>query len=174
MDSPAHLKQLDDDSVSVIRVLEMAQVLARGDTASTVALKKAELGGKAAEEKLSKEESTLMASKEKLKKRAEELAKKGEEIEEEKKKLADLRADWEHTPDESEDVAGLKTWREMVEKIESLKLDCLDMAEAGFRRAVDHLKLLNPDLRTDNIGILSKIVDGQVVPEMPVEEEDNE
>ncbi|XP_058783930.1 uncharacterized protein LOC131658678 [Vicia villosa] len=157
MDAPARLKQLTGDSAAVMRVLEMAQVFARGDTVSTAALKKAESDKKTAKDKLDK----MGAAREKLKTRVENaLKKKDEELEAGKKKPADLEATWAPTAEESEDTAGLKCRAELVEKIDSLKLDCVEMAEAGFNRAIEQLKLLNPELKVDNIELSSRIVDG--------------
>ncbi|XP_058780663.1 uncharacterized protein LOC131654734 [Vicia villosa] len=138
----------------------MAQVLAKGNTVSVAALKKADSDSKATEEKLGKVEAALEASREKVKKKVEELVKKDEELDTEKKKLVDLKADWKPTTKESKDISRLKTRAEMVDKIESLKLDCLEMAEADFKRAVEQLKHLNPDLKMDNIELSSKTVDG--------------
>ncbi|XP_058749015.1 uncharacterized protein LOC131621972 [Vicia villosa] len=121
---------------------------------SAAVLKKAESDKKAVEDKLAKEE----VAREKAKKRVEEaLMNKEEELEAEKKRSADLEASWAPTTEESDDISVLKSRAEM--------------AEAGFDRAVEQLKLLNPGLKVDNIGLSSRIVDGQLLPDSPAEDE---
>ncbi|XP_058773490.1 uncharacterized protein LOC131647635 [Vicia villosa] len=164
MDSPALLKQLASDGAAVMRVLGMAQVLAKGGSGSAEALKKAESARKQAEDKV----KSMEADREKLKKKIDAaLKQKDGEIAAEKKKLADLQLEWAPSADEFPDVAALKSRVELVEKIDGLKMSLAEMAEAGFDRAVRQLKFLNPGLKEDNIGLSSKIVDGVLVPESP-------
>ncbi|XP_058784413.1 uncharacterized protein LOC131659205 [Vicia villosa] len=168
MDAPARFKQLTGDSAAVMRVLEMTQVFSKRNTVSAAALKKVESDKKAAEDKLAKAE----AARERVTKRVEEVVKKkDEELEAEKKRSADLEASWVPTTEEFEDAAGLRSRAELVEKIDKLKLDCVEMVEAGFSRAVEQLKLLNPELKVDNIGLSLRIMDGQLVPDSPAEDE---
>ncbi|XP_058725900.1 uncharacterized protein LOC131597207 [Vicia villosa] len=146
----------------------MAHVLARGSTVSADALKKAESDKKVAEDKVAKME----AARERTKKKVEEaLKQKDEELEAEKKKFVDLELSWAPTAEESEDMGGLKSRAEFAEKIDGLKLGLAEIAEVGFNRAVEQLRLLNPGLKADNIGLSSKIVGGQMVPDSPAEDE---
>ncbi|XP_058786440.1 uncharacterized protein LOC131661054 [Vicia villosa] len=164
MSSPARLKQLASDSAAVMRVVGMAQMFAQGGAASAEVLQKAEDDKKAAEEEAARQKSL----REKIKKKMEDLLKqKNEEVEEEKKKVAELEQAWEPTAEESSDVAALRSRAEFVEKIDDLKIELADMAEEGFKCAVQQLKFLNPGLKTDNIGVSSRIVDGQLIPGTP-------
>lgn len=52
MDTISRMKQLADDGASMVRVLEMAQVLAKGGNVLGAALKKAEDDKKAVEDKV--------------------------------------------------------------------------------------------------------------------------
>ncbi|XP_058727184.1 uncharacterized protein LOC131598618 [Vicia villosa] len=114
----------------------------------------------------------LKADREKLKKKVDEaLKQKDEEIEAEKKKVADLQREWAPSDEEFPDVAVLKSRAEFVEKINEMKLSLAEMAEAGFDCAVRQLRVLNPGLKEDNIGVSSRIVDGAVVPESPGDDE---
>ncbi|XP_058767847.1 uncharacterized protein LOC131641558 [Vicia villosa] len=140
----------------------------RGGTISADVLKKAEFDKKVAEDEVAK----LRAFWEKTKNNIEDLLKqKDEEMEAEKKKFANPELSWAPSVEESSDVAALKSRAEFVEKIDNLKLDLVDIAEAGFDRAVQQLRLLNPGLKTDNIGLSTKIVAGQLVPDSSAEDE---
>ncbi|XP_058759045.1 uncharacterized protein LOC131632284 [Vicia villosa] len=168
MDPPFLQKQLACDGAAVMRVLGMAQMLANGGSGSSEALKEAEAAKKAAEDRV----RTLETDRKELKKKIDAVLKqKDGEIAAEKKKLADLQLEWAPSADESPDVAALQSRAEFVERIDSLKISLADMAEVGFDRAVRQLKLLNPGLKEDNIGLSSKIVDGVLVPESPGSEE---
>ncbi|XP_058723478.1 uncharacterized protein LOC131651383 [Vicia villosa] len=168
MDPPSLQKQLACDSAAVVRVLEMAQVLASGGSGSTEALKEAEAAKKVAEDKV----KTMEVERKELRKKVDAaLKQKDAEVAAEKKKLADLRLEWAPSADESPDVAALKSRAEFAEKIESLKISLADMADVGFERALNQLRLLNPGLKEDNVGLSSRIVDGVLVPESPGSEE---
>lgn len=78
MSANARVKQLAKEGASMLRVLEMAHVLARGESVSPSELKKVKDQQAAAKDKLSKVEITLEDSKDKLKKKTAELAKKAE------------------------------------------------------------------------------------------------
>lgn len=165
MDPSTRVKQLVDDNTSMIQVLEMAQVLARGGTVSATDLKKAQDTQKVVDDKLWKVEVALRVSKDKLKKKTEEPEKKvGEWRKENEKLVENLRAEWKASYEEPEDVKGLETRAELVEKIEALQLDCFEMGRAGFEIAVDQLKVLNLGFLTKGIGLRSKIDDGQLIP----------
>ncbi|XP_058753995.1 uncharacterized protein LOC131627179 [Vicia villosa] len=146
----------------------MAQVLASGGSGSTEALKEAEAAKKVAEDKV----KTMEVERKELRKKVDAaLKQKDAEVAAEKKKLADLRLEWAPSADESPDVAALKSRAEFAEKIESLKISLADMADVGFERALNQLRLLNPGLKEDNVGLSSRIVDGVLVPESPGSEE---
>ncbi|XP_058784432.1 uncharacterized protein LOC131659233 [Vicia villosa] len=168
MDSPSLQKQLACDSAAVMRVLGMAQVLAAGGSGSAEAVKKAEAAKKVAEEKM----KVMETDRKELKKKIDlALKQRDGEIAELKKKLADSELKWASSADESPDVAALQSRAEFVEKVDGLKISLADMAEVGFERAVHQLRLLNPGLKEDNIGLSSKIVDGVLVPESPESDE---
>src|SRR3954471_3821460 len=168
MDSSSLQKQLASDGAAVMRVLGMAQVLASGGSGSTEALKEAEAAKKVAEDKV----KTMETERRDLRKKVDALLKqKDADLATEKKKLADLQLEWAPSADESSDVVTLKSRAEFVEKIDSLKISLADMADVGFERALQQLRLLNPDLKEDNVGLSSRFVDGVLEPEAPENEE---
>lgn len=138
MSPSARAKQLAEDGTSVIRMLEMASVLAQGETVSLAELKKAREEKTAVGEKLFRVEIALGNSKDKLKKKTIELEKKTTDSAKEKAKLAkDLKSECEATEDEPEDVNSLDTRAQLVVKIKALKLDFLDMGKVGSSIAMN-------------------------------------
>lgn len=93
---------------------------------------------------------TLGNSKDKLKKKTAKLEKKTEDWEKEKENMVeDLKAKWKNAEDEPEDMMSLENRAQLVERIEALRLDCLDMGKKGFSIAMDQLRILNPGLNTE-------------------------
>lgn len=94
-------------------------------------------------------------------------------LEMENKRLEeDLRAEWAPANDEPEDLKGLKTRVELIEKIEALGLDCFEIGEAGINMLVSQLKVLNPELNSEGIRMAEKIVDGKLIHNSLVEYEE--
>lgn len=175
MDPSARAKHLVEDGASMMWVLEMAHVLAQGESVLEAELKKARDAHKVIEDKLFRVEIALGHSKDKLKKKTVELEKKTKDWENEKEKLVeDLKAKWKATEDDHEDLKSLETRAQLVESIEALWLDCLDIGKVGFSIAMDKLRILIPGLNTVGASLRGNIVDRWRIPREPEEDEKEE
>ena len=78
--------------------------------------------------------------------------------------IEDLKAVMLPAEDEPEGMADLRTRSNFMARIYLLESDCIGALADGFEAAVSHLSVLNSGLNTKWVGVLSQIVDSQVVP----------
>lgn len=118
----ARMKKMAEDSASVLRLMEVAHVLARGEFVSMAELRKARDAQKAAEDKASSLEIALGISRDKLKKKSEAIKEKVEAWEEEKKRLTEeINAKWAPAEDEDESTSSFVSQADFVAKIDAMQ-----------------------------------------------------
>ena len=80
------------------------------------------------------------------------------------REVEDLKAVMLPAKDKPNRMADLRTRYDFIARIQLLESDCIGALADGFKAAVSQLSVLNPSLNTDGAGVLSQIVDGQVMP----------